>query len=739
MKKVSIIIALVLVLTSFCISVSGETILAKYTAAFSETQGENGWYFMKFGSELSELEWNDAGYWGTSPYLCGWEVNTGADGSGVGYKFVTPASGTILLRGDVAQTNPDCAKGDGVTASIYQGVTELWTSGVIKYGIDNASYELTLTVTKGEDLYFRVDPRANNYWDFTVWFPTVEYTDITYEDLCSYHQKKNGVMTRLNFDEELNGYQAEDGKAFISESQVMPSGEYSLVKRLVIPSEGSFRILAELDIRDVFVGSTIATVYQNGVPVWKQLFVDDDTGTLDVRIFSQPGDVIEVELSVADYSAGDYIKWTCSMERFIGTLPCTASTTAGYSREIKKEISLKSLFKTSQGKDGVEFYTIKNDMKYPMKFNSEYYRWEQNVPSRAFVQPILTYSDEEGYISEKKICPGYLNESVIEYTVAQSGLLWIYGDIKTDVSSDGVVAKILLNGEKLWSNRVGGERSVRWDEPYGISYFLNSVDVITYVDKGDKLTFGFDQWRKAGNDAVNTDNIKLRYVRGDVLSDTTRWKLKESVVVDTLKKCFYKDGSCERLDMYIDSGTTYVSGHDLQKLIGIDAEDGKYYSLRDIAEENKINIEWAADRLVLLHDGIPLRFGYSEISEIDTYLKVCEKPLVSVGVVDESGTDKSEFVFGKKYFVKMTCDNLTTESQKIQVIVSMYKDGRLSEIVLPDMIDVGVDESVSIDESVGNKIQFTPGTDVDTVKVFVWNGMNITAPLCSSVQLSHVE
>ena len=89
------------------------------------------------------------------------------------------------------------------------------------------------------------------------------------------------------------------------------------------------------------------------------------------------------------------------------------------------------------------------------------------------------------------------------------------------------MTKIYLNGRILWSNRVGSEQSLRWDDKYDEVYFLNNINAMAKVKSGDTLTFVFNKWRDDWNDNVDITDVKLMYVEGDVLSETTKWKLKK--------------------------------------------------------------------------------------------------------------------------------------------------------------------------------------------------------------------
>ena len=626
MKMIARLLMIIMMLVSVqpCFA-EDDPVVATYTAAFSPKQGENSWYFMKFGNDITELEWNNAGYWGTSPYLCGWEVNPGDDGSGVGYKFVAPLGGTVRLRGKVEQTNPDAGNGDGVSASIYKGTTKLWECDLIRYGIAVGEYDVTVSVRKGEPLYFRVDPRANNYWDFTVWFPTVEYTGGAFsgEEKNTYFQKKDGVMTELQYNEEKEGYVAEDGQAFISGYNVMPSDEYSVVRKYNVTEDGRYRIKAVMRSDDIRSNGNVIKVYKNGEEIWKQLFVDDEDGTMDIRVFALKDDIIDVEVCKNEFGGYNYCDWELSISKFVGTLPCTATVAAGRSSSIEEEITLGSLVGAMQGQNGMQYYSVKNDEVFPMVYDNTEGRWKQDLSSSRYTQSWLVYMSQEGYISKTHIAPGQHTQSVMETTISKDGILNIAGTFGIKGLSDGVVIDIYHNDKLLWSSRTGGARSVRWDEAYDTSYFNYTADVVAPVCTGDKLSFKFEMWRTPGDDDVDISDIKLRYIGGNVLSDTTKWKMDNSIIIDTAKSCAYVNGVYEKIDSYVQDGTTYIAKADAERIFNVSA-DGNYVSVRAIAEANGKNVIWTADRLAIIYEGIPVMYGFSDVSEIETAIKVGE-------------------------------------------------------------------------------------------------------------------
>lgn len=252
-----------------------------------------------------------------------------------------------------------------------------------------------------------------------------------------------------------------------------------------------------------------------------------------------------------------------------------------------------------------------------MSYYASSARWQSEVPG------------DGGYISAEAVSPGSAADTVMEQTISQAGLIRIEGNLPVSDKSDGVLSKIYLNGTEIWSSRVGGERSVRWDEKYDTSYFLNSIHVTAEVQVGDKLTFRFNRWRLAATDDVRIDDVRIKYITGSVLSKTTQWKLKKSVVVDTEAKLVYRNGASESADVFVENETTYMAVSDIPKVLGDTDMSGQaiivngkeYLPLRDAANHAGRVVVWAAERLVLIHDGIPVFFGFPELSEISTAMK----------------------------------------------------------------------------------------------------------------------
>lgn len=622
LKKICYIIAALLVFGS--VSVFGEDapVTASYKTGFSSEQGKDYWYYCYFvGNEANEMQWNGTQYVsnsGTSlPNIKSSDLSPGST-MGSGYKFIAPEKGMVRLAGTVSQAYPESANGNGIKAHIFKGKNELW-SAVVTYG-NPQSYDLTIPIREGEELYFYGDSNGKADSDWFWWRPTVDYLGIDYvaeaEDSL-YFQKSGDEMVQLEFNNDTESYHASDGIAFINREKFMPSEEYTLVKRYTAESDTRYRVHGTIKPLDARNGGTVLTVKKDGEKVWEQLFPDDKQGSFDVRMRANAGENIDVELSTAEYTGYNYSEWECYIEPFPGTAACTASTSVNPSYAVLSEFSLSSLTGRSS-EDGVKFYSQRFSRKIPMTYDSANQKWVSGIDK------------DPGYFTAKAACPGKHYDSVMEYTVTKDGILKIDGDLAPGAASDGVVSKIFLNDEVIWSSRVGGERPVRWDEPYDISYFSYNVNAVMKVKAGDTLKFSFNQWRLVSNDAVDLSNVMLRYISGDVLSETTKWKLDKSIVVDTLQKTVRKDGITESADVFVDNGTTYMAVADAERIFGAEAFDSEqkksangieYIPLRTAAEEAGKSVVWAADRLVLIHDGIPVLFGWPELSEIDVALE----------------------------------------------------------------------------------------------------------------------
>lgn len=618
--------ALAAVMLSGCIgaipaSAEEVTVLATYDslAAYAkETQGADNWYYYEYsGGKTTEMNWEGGSR--------GWRAADGAayikiDAMGpsttcdADMVFKSDFKGVIRIKSSAVQSAWTQYQGDGTVATISKNSTELW-SEVVK-GATPSETELTVSVKKGDEIHFRVNYNSVYAYDAVAWWPVVERIQGEYvndDSKYTYLQYDGSAEKQLVLDENYNDgegrYLADDGIAFMSDSTVMPTDKYSIIKRCSAESDGRYRISGYVESTDSRSGGNIVTVSQNGEEIWSQLCVENEKSVFDVRAFAKKGDVFDVKVSVNTFTGYNASGWDCSVVKFMGTLPCEASTVGGGVYSTISERPLGEL--ASAGSNEIKVYTLYRDKEYPMSYDSANKVWNS------------TLAGDGGMFGTEKALPGRKGETVVEQTVMKDGIIRIMGDMPISANSDGVLVSIYLNGKRIWSNRVGGERSVRWDERFDTSYFLNTVNAAAKVKEGDVIKYTFNHWKTVLNDDVRLKDIKIKYVTGGELSKTTKWKLKRSVIADTKGGVIYNNGTPQNADIYVGEETTYIAKNDISKLgvtgEGIEATviNGKeYIPIRAAAESAGKSVDWAAGRYVLIYNGIPVMFGWSEKCEI---------------------------------------------------------------------------------------------------------------------------
>lgn len=628
MKRLICFLLALFVVSGTAVFAAGEDAAVTFTfkASFMKEQGLNNFYFGSYaGGDFTELVLGADGVWRpegeTYPCINPHDTLIGYTTPGnsvdTGIKFVAPMRGMVRFSGK-ATMEGQSEKGNGAKVLIYKGDKLLWSKLITKGNGAEPDLDMIVAVNTKDEISFRVNSNGANPFDTVVWWPTVEYLDMEFQEeegAGKFYQKCGDEMTELEYNPDRDGYVAADGLAFMSTSEAMPSEKYSLVRRYFVQEDGRWRIKGTVEALDDRGSGHILTVYRNGKTEWKQVCPKGEIGKYDVRMMVSAGDIIDVELDDLKYTGYNYAAWVCNAAEYLGTAPfCQTVSSAGHTNMVYDEFSLGSLIGTSLD-GGSAYYSIKNDVRQDMTYNTSSKQWQAVNGSGA-------------YISKTAISPGKYTDSVFETTLTKDGILRINGDMKGELG-DGVVSKLYINDKLLWSSRVGGERAVRWDEPYDVSYFVNYVDVMSYVKAGDILKLTFNQWRKSGNDMVDISGVKLSYIGGETLSKTTKWKLENSIVFDTAENCVYKNGVKENLSIVQENGTNYMAKNDVERVFGSGVETAQtskvingieYVPIRTAAEENDRNVIWAANRLVIAYEGIPVMYGYSELSEIEVAL-----------------------------------------------------------------------------------------------------------------------
>lgn len=600
--------------------------IVTYSWKWSKEQGTDGWYFCSFvNGEASELQWNsERSFWydGNSASIRSNGSMLPTVGSDIGMVFKAPSKGMLRIKGNENLYYPwgeAYAGSDGVNVTIMKGSDVLWTQ-YMKYG-DKPSYEVFTSVREGEEIKFIMNANKSSGYDDVVWKPSVSYTTAEYveeeEKDYTYYEKKNGELTKLEFNSSTGKYVASDNVAYISPYEFMLTDNNTFVKRYVVAEDGRCRVAGRIASDDNRGSGCLITVYKNSDEVWRQFIPENESGNFDFRMMVNAKDIIDVEVENYLFEGYGYYEWNCEITHIPGTVPeAKISTGLGYNYITLQEDNLSELIGTAQNSNS-SVYLRRNDVKFPMSFDSSKSKWSNDQDATAGISgDIVTVSQ---------------NDVVVDVNVQNTGILRVWGNLTlASGTSDGVLSKIYLNDKLLWSNRVGGERSVRWDEPFDISFFNNEVNAVANVSRGDVLSFTFNCWRESSNDRLNIGDVKLTYLKGSPLSKTTKWKINRSIAVDTADSCVYINGSRAEAGILLEDGTTYILKNDISKLFGegcgsseneIDIGGNVYVPLRETAVLNGNTVWWTADRLVLMNKELPIFFGYSDLTEIDVALK----------------------------------------------------------------------------------------------------------------------
>jgi hypothetical protein len=150
--------------------------------SFGNVQGAGNWSY-KQTSDLvtyTNLTWNAAnGYWkGTGYSILSRYWNHPDTTVKSARTWTAPTTGTVTVFGHIAK-GYEGQGGNGVQAKIMKNGTQIWpASGWQTIGATNTvgiDYELSVSVTAGDNLYFVLDSIGNTQFDNTEWSATVKY------------------------------------------------------------------------------------------------------------------------------------------------------------------------------------------------------------------------------------------------------------------------------------------------------------------------------------------------------------------------------------------------------------------------------------------------------------------------------------------------------------------------------------------------------------------------------------
>ena len=200
-------------------------------------------------------------------------------------------------------------------------------------------------------------------------------------------------------------------------------------------------------------------------------------------------------------------------------------------------------------------------------------------------------------------------------------------------------------------------------------------------------------------------------------------------------------GNIEEGDNQVHAGNELGNGV-LAGEVQVQIEGLEYLALADIVEEQgKISVS-AAGRLFIIHDGIPLRFGYPELSELNTMLNSPDNRAenAKLTIFDKNGNKVESFMQEETYYVGLSAENYIGENVGIQIIVAQYDENMVLQntlITSPILIRSGT--TIKMDHTGDNSLSFVPSANTEIVKFFVWDSIGNQNPLAEIAEARKVS
>ena len=392
-----------------------------------------------------------------------------------------------------------------------------------------------------------------------------------------------------------------------------------------ILSEGTYRIYGTVNNSNSY--DNYVCIYKNGEIISQRPCIAGEETIFEVTVQATKDDVIMIE-SYANilnpYIASD---WDLGISVSDGVAIVSDETTISGT---KYDIIRTETLSDSVSQDNV--YIRIMGKEYAMTSDGDRYISPVAITRTMSKQPVSLRADFNDYIKERELSDsGYVTatrvasssypasgtETKIKVPVEEDGTIVISGLFNFINSVDGELIKVYKNDELIWSNRIGGEVSQRWDEEFDTKYFINQIDVATNVVEGDEIIFTFNRWRRNSNlEYIDISDIDIRYVSDFGLSKSTAWKLKNSAYFDVIKKIAYINGEkVENADIEYVNGEIVIGAELAELAFGYSGNDLSVAVIADSLGKTVVAVE---DGVVIVHAGLPGMFTWNEISEIKT-------------------------------------------------------------------------------------------------------------------------
>jgi hypothetical protein len=131
----------------------GSSTTYRASTQFSNTQGQNNWYYVDENNALMTYDSANNVWAGSEgPYQWLWASGGHPGGAHDSVRqWRATAAGSIHITGSVADGDP--GGGDGIVATIKKGSTILWQQTIANGNTTGLTYDLTTTVVAGSDKF----------------------------------------------------------------------------------------------------------------------------------------------------------------------------------------------------------------------------------------------------------------------------------------------------------------------------------------------------------------------------------------------------------------------------------------------------------------------------------------------------------------------------------------------------------------------------------------------------------
>jgi len=213
------------------------------------------------------------------------------------YAGTVKVTGTVALVQDTSAARASYTGADGVRVAVQKNTAELWSTsiGATDYTAKTPAGVTSITVAKGDRLYFRVGSRSDGAYDQVAWDPLIQYVDSTGTPMSA--SDSNGV----------NAYRYQASEDFtLAERRDMP---------VQMPLNGTVRVTGALHKLGATSDDITLQVIKNGQAIVNQLMAATATGDIPLQtdFAVAKGDTVRLHVKVDSQIDLRRVDWTPSL------------------------------------------------------------------------------------------------------------------------------------------------------------------------------------------------------------------------------------------------------------------------------------------------------------------------------------------------------------------------------------------------------------------------------------------